>query len=73
LIPVADFFGKPILHRRLVLAMSANLLAPNFGEMLRNNQGHRVALRLFFQIAVDPGAFRPVEDRLHIPVSPQAK
>ncbi len=63
-VPVGDLLGQPVLHRRLGLGDELELAVPHLLEVLRHDLGDRVALRLLLDLAADPGALGPVEDRL---------
>ena len=48
-----------------VLAISASLRSAHLRQVLRHDVRDGVALRLLLQLAGDPGALGPVEDRVH--------
>ena len=63
-IPVGDLLGQPVLDGRLGLGDQRQLAAPHLRQVLRHHVRHGIALRLLLQLAGDPGAFGPVEDRV---------
>ena len=64
-VPVGDLLGQPVLHRGFGLGDELELGVPHLLEMLRHDLGDGVALRLLLDLAVDPRALGPIEDRLH--------
>ena len=63
-VPVGDLLGQPVLHRRLGLGDELELAVAHLLEVLRHDLGDRVALRLLLELAVDPRALGPIEDRV---------
>ena len=64
-VPVGDLLGQPVLHRDFGLGDELELAVPHLLEVLRHDLGDGVALRLLLDLASDPRALGPVEDRLH--------
>lgn len=60
-IPVGDLLREAILDGGLGLGDQRQLRVSNFLQMLRNDMGYGVALRLGFHLAFQPGAFGPIE------------
>jgi len=56
-IPIDDFLGQPLFHRRLGLSDEFELALEDLLQVLRNHVIDRVALGLLLQVAANPGAF----------------
>ena len=63
-VPVGDLLGQPVLDRDFGLGDELQFGVPHLLEMFRHDLGDGVALRLLLDLAGDPGALGPVEDRL---------
>ena len=61
-IPIDDFFGQPIFHSSLGLGDEFELAATHFCQMFRHHVGDGITLRFLLQFAIDPLAFRPIEN-----------
>ena len=64
-VPVGDLLGQPVLHRDFGLGDELEFGVPHLLEMFRHDLGDGVALRLLLDLASDPRALGPIEDRLH--------
>ena len=63
-IPVGDLLGEAVLHGGLGLRDQHQPGIAHLGQMLRDDCGNGIALRLLLHVPVDPGALRPIEDPL---------
>ena len=64
MVPVADLLGQPVLDRRLGLGDQLELAVADLVQVLRHHVRDGVALGLLLQLARDPGALRPGENRI---------
>lgn len=62
MIPVGNFLGEAVLHRDLGPGDQGQPGVTHLGQTFRDHLGNRMALRLLFHVAADPGARRVVED-----------
>ena len=63
-VPVGDLLGEPVLDRDFGLGDELELGVPHLLEMFRHDMDDGIALGLPLDLAVDPRALGPLEDRI---------